>query len=116
MTTEARSGSHAIRCDCPNCHAELIRRTREQVQEEASLCGWKFDVVNDRHLCLDCQQGRCPGDAVEIRARCREMGVDPGLPLGRFYPDMADCLLVAVTEKRTKGDIDMLVGALGGII
>jgi glycine dehydrogenase subunit 1 len=59
---------------------------------------------------------RCPVDATEIRAGCRETGVDPGLPLGRFYPDMADCLLVAVTEKRTKGDIDKLVGALGGVI
>ncbi|UCE27599.1 MAG: aminomethyl-transferring glycine dehydrogenase subunit GcvPA [Candidatus Coatesbacteria bacterium] len=56
---------------------------------------------------------RCPGDAAELRARCRETGVDPGLPLGRFYPDMADCLLVAVTEKRAKGDIDRLVEALG---
>lgn len=55
---------------------------------------------------------RCPDNAAEIRARCREMGVDPGLPLGRFYPDMADCLLVAVTEKRTKADIDKLVEAL----
>jgi glycine dehydrogenase subunit 1 len=59
---------------------------------------------------------RCPVDATELRARCREMGVDPGLPLGRFYPDMADCLLAAVTEKRTKGDIDKLVGALDGVI
>lgn len=54
----------------------------------------------------------CPSDVTELRARCREMGVDPGLPLGRFYPDMADCLFVAVTEKRTKGDIDRLAGAL----
>jgi glycine dehydrogenase subunit 1 len=55
---------------------------------------------------------RCPGDATEIRKRCRAGGVDPGLPLGRFYPDMADCLLVAVTEKRTKGDIGRFVKAL----
>ncbi|MBN2291669.1 MAG: aminomethyl-transferring glycine dehydrogenase subunit GcvPA [Pirellulales bacterium] len=33
----------------------------------------------------------------------------PGVPLGRWYPEMNDCMLVAVTEKRTKMEIDMLV-------
>jgi glycine dehydrogenase subunit 1 len=55
---------------------------------------------------------RCPDDAADIRRRCRAAGVDPGLPLGRFYPDMADCLLVAVTEKRKKENIDKLVKVL----
>ncbi len=32
----------------------------------------------------------------------------PGVPLGRWYPQLADCLLVAVTEKRTKDEIDRL--------
>ena len=31
-----------------------------------------------------------------------------GVPLGRWYPELADCLLVAVTEKRTKAEIDRL--------
>jgi glycine dehydrogenase subunit 1 len=31
-----------------------------------------------------------------------------GVPLGRWYPQLADCLLVAVTEKRTKAEIDRL--------
>jgi len=36
----------------------------------------------------------------------------PGVPLGRWYPDLADCLLVAVTEKRTKEEIDRFVKIL----
>jgi glycine dehydrogenase subunit 1 len=36
-----------------------------------------------------------------------------GVPLGRWYPELADCLLVAVTEKRTKGEIDRLVKIIG---
>jgi len=32
-----------------------------------------------------------------------------GVPLGRWYPEYADCFLVAVTEKRTREDIDGLV-------
>jgi glycine dehydrogenase subunit 1 len=29
-----------------------------------------------------------------------------GLPLGPYYPALQDCLLVAVTESRTKEEID----------
>ncbi len=32
-----------------------------------------------------------------------------GVPLGRFYPELADCLLIAVTEKRTREELDRLV-------
>ena len=35
-----------------------------------------------------------------------------GIPLGRWYPQLSDCLLVAVTEKRTKAEIDRLAMAL----
>jgi glycine dehydrogenase subunit 1 len=31
-----------------------------------------------------------------------------GIPLGRWYPQLSDCLLVAVTEKRSKAEIDRL--------
>src|SRR5262249_61312753 len=34
-----------------------------------------------------------------------------GLDLGRWYPGLADCLSVAVTEKRTKAEIDGLAAA-----
>ncbi len=35
-------------------------------------------------------------------------GYHAGLPLGRWYPELGDALLVAVTEKRTKAEIDGL--------
>jgi len=38
----------------------------------------------------------------------RREGIFAGVPLGRWYPDMADCMLVAVTEKRTRAEIDRL--------
>jgi glycine dehydrogenase subunit 1 len=31
-----------------------------------------------------------------------------GVPLGRWYPQLSDCMLVAVTEKRTRAEIDRL--------
>jgi glycine dehydrogenase subunit 1 len=41
-------------------------------------------------------------------------GVLAGYPVGRHYPELKDCLLIAVTEKRTKAEIDKLVGLLSG--
>ncbi len=50
--------------------------------------------------------------AREIVDRASAEGVFVGVPLGRWYPELADCLLVAVTEKRTKQDIERLAGVL----
>jgi glycine dehydrogenase subunit 1 len=38
----------------------------------------------------------------------RAAGVNPGYRLGRDYPEYADGLLVAITERRTRADIDRL--------
>jgi glycine dehydrogenase subunit 1 len=55
-----------------------------------------------------------PVDAVI--AHCREQGVNPGYPLARDYPELSDGLLVAITERRTKADIDRLAGVLGDAV
>ena len=41
-----------------------------------------------------------------------DAGYLAGLPLGQWYPELADCLLVAVTERRTKHEIDGLARTL----
>ena len=41
-------------------------------------------------------------------------GIHPGYALGRDYPGMDDVLLVAVTERRTKDEIDRLAEVLAG--
>jgi glycine dehydrogenase subunit 1 len=38
-----------------------------------------------------------------------------GLDLSRFYPELSDCLLVCVTEQNSRGEIDALAKALGGV-
>ncbi len=53
-----------------------------------------------------------PGDADLLLAKLRAKGFHAGLPLGRWYPALKDCITVAVTEKRTKAEIDGLVEAL----
>jgi len=56
--------------------------------------------------------GRNAGDV--IRA-ARKQGVHPGHALGRDYAGMDDCLLVAVTEKRTPADVDRLAEVLAEV-
>ena len=55
--------------------------------------------------------GRSGNDAVR---EARAHGINPGYPLGRDYPGLDHGLLVAVTEKRTTGEIDRLAAVLGG--
>ena len=45
--------------------------------------------------------------------RCAAEGVNPGYALGREYPEYADGLLVAITERRSRADIDRLADVLG---
>jgi len=51
-----------------------------------------------------------------VVARCREQGVNPGYPLASDYPELGDGLLVAITEQRTRADIDRLADALGAAV
>ena len=48
----------------------------------------------------------------ELLKAALDQGFFAGVPLGQWYPDMKDCFLVAVTEKRTKQEIDRLVQTL----
>ena len=50
--------------------------------------------------------------AREVVAAALERGIHPGYPLGRDYPGMDDALLIAVTERRTKAEIDRLAEVL----
>jgi glycine dehydrogenase subunit 1 len=45
-------------------------------------------------------------DATTVRDQLLAEGILAGLPLGHYYPGMENCLLVAVTEIRTKDQID----------
>jgi len=56
---------------------------------------------------------RLPVDAGTVAARLLDQRVLAGLPLGRFYPEARDLLLVTITEKRTRAEIDRLADALG---
>ena len=55
-------------------------------------------------------QGKVP----EVLAEASEHGILAGVHLGRWYNELDDCLLVTVTEKRTRAEIELLAETLAG--
>ena len=53
-----------------------------------------------------------PNHADRVTRRLLEKGIAAGFPLARYYPGMDNCLLLAVTEKRTKREIDLFAHTL----
>ncbi|MGH7390744.1 MAG: aminomethyl-transferring glycine dehydrogenase subunit GcvPA [Candidatus Rokuibacteriota bacterium] len=56
---------------------------------------------------------RLPKPPDRVVARLAKQKILPGVPLKTWDRKLADCLLVAVTEKRTREEIDALADALG---
>jgi glycine dehydrogenase subunit 1 len=54
------------------------------------------------------------GDAATIQKRLLGSGLIAGLPLGKYYPELADSLLVCTTELNRAEDIERLAAALAG--
>jgi glycine dehydrogenase subunit 1 len=90
--------------------ALMAKRTAYARERLASVPGVELlheqPVVREFPLRLE-----APVDAV-LR-RCAESGVNAGYPLGETYPEYRDGLLVALTERRSRADIDRLADVLG---
>ncbi len=54
---------------------------------------------------------RTAASPAKLLAEVGRLGYHGGIALGRWFPELADGILVAVTEKRTKAEIDGLAGA-----
>ena len=50
----------------------------------------------------------------ELLAESANAGIFAGVELGQWYPDLEDCLLICVTEKRTQTEIDRFASVLAG--
>ena len=106
----ALMGAQGLHRVATSCH----RKTRQLVQALASIDGvrQRFDAPYFHECVIDL--GRPAAPVVDALA---EKGLACGLPLERYFPELAHCLLVCATEKRTDADIalfrDALATALG---
>lgn len=55
--------------------------------------------------------GRSPE---QINAQLLKQQIVGGLPLGRFYPELSDCMLLCATEMNKKQDMDAVAAAVHG--
>ncbi len=66
-------------------------------------------VVREFALRLDAPVDR-------VVARCQDQGINPGFALGRELPEYGDGLLVALTEQRSRADVDRLAEVVGAAV
>jgi glycine dehydrogenase subunit 1 len=52
----------------------------------------------------------------DVISACQDRGINPGYALERDYPEYAGGLLVAITEQRSRADIDALAAILGEVL
>ncbi len=67
-----------------------------------------FDAPTFKEFVIRDREGRVE----ELLAEALEVGILAGVPLGQWYPELDDCLLVAVTEKRSRQEVDSLARVL----
>ncbi|HSB82223.1 MAG TPA: aminomethyl-transferring glycine dehydrogenase subunit GcvPA, partial [Candidatus Methylomirabilis sp.] len=73
-------------------------------------CGLRFSGPTFNEFVLKTK--RKPGAVLAHLFKRQILG---GLDLGRFYPELSDCLLVCVTEQNSREEIEALAKALGGV-
>lgn len=95
-----------------DCAAHNIARARELQSKVTSVAGFaaRFSAPTFNEFVL-----RVPGRARDVLAALREKNILGGLDLGRFYPELADSILMTATELTTSGHIDALAGALAEV-
>jgi glycine dehydrogenase subunit 1 len=76
---------------------------------KAAGCGLRFNGPTFNEFVV-----RTKKKPAALLGRLLRKRIVGGLELGRFYPELADCLLVCVTERKTREQIDALAAALGG--
>ena len=109
-------------------HIYLSLAGREGLKDVAKLCMAKTAYAKERFRSIPGVEivdygptfnefvVRLPVNAAELVGRLIDHGIAPGLPMGRFYPGMNECLLVAVTEKRTKFEIGRLAETVEAVL
>jgi glycine dehydrogenase subunit 1 len=91
----------------------MVQRTAYARDRLSALAG--VSLVHERPVVREFAV-RLEAPVDRVVARCRDQGINPGHPLGRDYSELSDCLLVAITEQRTRADIDRLAGVLGAAV
>jgi len=86
-----------------------LKRSRELATRVSSLegCSLQFDAPFFNEIVVNVHQ-----PAKDVLAKLQQRGILGGVDLGRYYPEYADCILMAATELTSSADIETLCNAL----
>jgi glycine dehydrogenase subunit 1 len=87
----------------------LLRRTAYARERLAAVDG--VELLHEAPVAREFAL-RLRAPVTDVLDRCAERGIAAGYPLGPEYPEFEDGLLVAITERRSKQQIDALAEAL----
>ncbi|GAC1573901.1 MAG: aminomethyl-transferring glycine dehydrogenase subunit GcvPA [Candidatus Elarobacter sp.] len=92
-----------------DCAALNVARANELREKITALDGFgaRFDAPTFNEFVL-----RVPGRAAAVLRALEERMILGGVDLGRFYPELDDCILMTATELTSSADVDRLVTAL----
>ena len=95
-----------------DCAALNVARTSELRAKVARLEGFsaRFESPVFNEVVV-----RVPGRARDVLHALERKKILGGVDVGRFYPELDDCILVTATELTTSADVDRLVTALSEI-
>jgi glycine dehydrogenase subunit 1 len=93
--------------------ADLCLQKTHYAQEQISS-GARFESAFAQPVFKEFVVRDHENQVVNLLRDAEQAGILGGIPLGTWYPDLADCFLVTVTEKRTRQEIDTLVHSLAG--
>jgi len=91
----------------------MLQRTAYARAQLAGLEG--VELIHDQPVVREFAV-RLPAPVEAVVAACQDRGVNPGFALEHDYPEYPGGLLVAITEQRSRGDIDRLVRTLGEVL
>jgi glycine dehydrogenase subunit 1 len=91
----------------------LLQRTHYARRRLTALDG--VDALHEQPVVREFAV-RLGAPVAKVIARCQEQGVNPGYALARDYDEHPDGLLVALTEQRSRADIDRLADVLGAAV
>jgi glycine dehydrogenase subunit 1 len=91
------------------CASLNLRRAHQLVKRVAAIPG--FERRFSAHFFNEVVV-RVPGRAAAVLDRLERRGILGGVDLGRWYPELGDCILMAATELTAPAHIDRLVTEL----